>query len=91
MPAKPTKNSRTFTVELPVDLLEAFSQFAESRGETKREVLIAALRRHMASPPPPPIVPALPPLPPMVFMPPGPVATFTEPQALRPAKRKGKK
>lgn len=77
MPANPTKNSRTFTAELPVDLLEAFSQFAESRGETKREVLIAALRRHMAHPPPPPVVPELPPLPPVTT--PGP------------AKKRGKK
>lgn len=80
MPANPTKNTRMVSAELPVELADALKQFATGRGEKVRDVLIAALRRHMASPPPPPVVPELPPLPPMAA-----------PAPMMPAKRKGKK
>jgi hypothetical protein len=65
MPANPTKNAKQFSTELPVDVLEALKRFATDRGEKVRDVVIAALRRHMANPPPPPVPPPLPPLPPV--------------------------
>jgi hypothetical protein len=65
MPKVPTKNTTPFSTELPTDLVEALRAFASQRGEKVKDVVIMALRRHMATPPPPPVVPELPPLPPV--------------------------
>lgn len=65
MPKRPVHGTGQINAEVPVELLDEVKRFASSRGEKVREVLIAALRRHMANPPPPPVVPELPPLPPV--------------------------
>jgi len=44
-------------------ILEEVRQFVTDRGETLREVVEMALRRHMDNPPPKPVVPPLPPVP----------------------------
>jgi len=55
-------------LELPVEVIDDAKGFARSRGETLSKVMVAALRRHMASPPP---IPEMVPLPPeMVPLPP---------------------
>ncbi len=64
MPKNPTKGAKLVSYELPTELVEHLRAFAEGRGERAKDVVVQALRRHMANPPPPPQVPADPPLPP---------------------------
>jgi hypothetical protein len=71
MPIRPSKNIVPKYIEFPSELASETEAFAKDRGETFREVVIQALRRHMANPPPPPV--PLPP-PPLVPLPPVPVA-----------------
>jgi hypothetical protein len=65
-----TKGTTQVGTSLDSALVESAREFAKSRGETFREVLEAALQRHMANPPPiktpppPPVYPPLPPFPP---------------------------
>ena len=66
MPTNRTKGVKGVYVELPPEVLDEAKQFAETRGETFREVVTQALRRHLAYPPPPPPPPA----PPLPFPPP---------------------
>jgi hypothetical protein len=77
MPKQPTKGTKTVTMELPEVLIEQAKEFAQSRRESFKEVVVQALQRHMAYPPSPP-VPVVPP----------PIAPF--PSETPPAK-KGKK
>lgn len=70
MARKSTKGTTQLGAEVSAELAAHMREFARSRGETLREVIEMALRRHMANPPPridppplPPIVP-LPPFPP---------------------------
>lgn len=62
------KGTETLGVGINKELAAEFRAFATNRGETMREVLEAALRRHMdnppppAAPPPPPVYPPLPPV-----------------------------
>jgi hypothetical protein len=69
MPKRPVEGTAQVNAELPVELLDELKRFAASRGETVRAVILMALRRHMANPPPPP-VPT--PLPPLIPLPPVP-------------------
>jgi len=62
---KPKKVNRTttpITMQLTADLVEELKAFASSRGETIRQTVELALRRHFASPPPLMQIPPLPPL-----------------------------
>lgn len=77
MPVRPTKGTRQTNLELPVDVIDTAKEFARSRGETLSEVVVAALRRHMANPPP---LPETVPLPPV-----------TSAELKKPAAKKGKK
>ena len=61
MPTNRTKGVKGVYVELPPELIDEAKQFADKRGETFREVVTEALRRHLAYPPPPPPSPAPPP------------------------------
>lgn len=61
MPTRPSQGLKGVYVELPPEVIDEAKQFAEKRGESFREVVLAALRRHMAYPPPPPPPPAPPP------------------------------
>ena len=62
MPKRPMKGTKAVTLEIPEELLTQVKTFAERRDERFREVVVEALRRHLAYPPPPPAPPA--PLPP---------------------------
>jgi hypothetical protein len=53
---------RAMTFEMDPAVYAAFEAFCAKRGEKKGQVIVQALRRHMASPPP---LPELPPLPPV--------------------------
>ena len=80
MPKNPTANTVQVMIEFPTDFAEVVKAFAKNRGETRKAVVIAALRRHMANPPPIPVpapLPDLPPLPPVAVAP-----------AVKPAKKK---
>lgn len=61
------KGTETLGVGINKDLAAEMRAFAAKRGETMREVLEAAVRRHMDNPPPlvPPPPPIYPPLPPV--------------------------
>jgi hypothetical protein len=72
MPSRPTKGTRQTNLELPIDVVEAARRFAASRGETLSEVVVTALKRHMANPPPTPDSFPLPPV-----APPAPEAATT--------------
>ena len=62
MPPKPQRGTAQVNAELPVELLDEVKAFALGRGQTVREVIARALRRHLDSPPPlPPPDPPLPP------------------------------
>lgn len=65
MPTRPSKNVVAKYLEFPPDLAGEVEAFAESRGQTFKGVVVDALRRHLANPPPPPVPQALPPLPPV--------------------------
>jgi hypothetical protein len=56
------KGTESLAVGIDAALMEQLRAFVEKRSETIREVVEAALRRHMANPPP---VLELPPLPPV--------------------------
>ena len=63
-----TKGTTQVGTSLDSALVAELKAFAMDRGETLREVLEAAIRRHMANPPPikvPPPPPVYPPLPPV--------------------------
>jgi hypothetical protein len=63
MPKQPVKGTKQVLLELPEGLVADAKAFAASRGETLKEVVIGALRRHMAYPPqpkPPPVPPPIP-------------------------------
>jgi hypothetical protein len=62
MPIRPTKGTKQTNLELPIEVIDRAREFAKSRGETLSEVVVAALRRHMANPPP---LPGSVPLPPV--------------------------
>lgn len=62
MPIRPTKGTRQTNLELPTDVIDRAKEFAKSRGETLSEVVVAALLRHMANPPPRPEDVPLPPV-----------------------------
>lgn len=67
-----TKGTRQMAVEVTTLLADEFKAFCKGRGETVRQNLEAAMRRHMDNPPPPlvpPPPPVYPPLPPVT--PPG--------------------
>lgn len=63
MPIRPTKGTRQTNLELPVEVIDQAKAFAKGRGETLGEVIVAALKRHMANPPPLPAEVPLPPVP----------------------------
>ena len=63
MPRRPTKGAAPLYLELPAELLAEVRAFAETRGETVRQVAVMAFRRHMTYPPPPPVPPPVEPLP----------------------------
>lgn len=60
MPIRPSANVVGKYVELPLDLVADAERFAVDRGLKFREVVIEALRRHLAFPPPPPTLAPLP-------------------------------
>lgn len=62
-----THGTGQLNLEIELTLLEALRKFVRARGETQRQAVELALRRHMANPPP---IPELPPLPPVTV--PGP-------------------
>jgi hypothetical protein len=74
MPIRPSKGIVPKYIEFPSELATETEAFAKGRGESFREVVIQALRRHMANPPPPPV--PLPP-PPLVPLPPVPAVGAT--------------
>jgi hypothetical protein len=76
MVRKNVKGAKQFNSEIAESLVDEFREFCKSRGESVRDHLEMAIRRHIDNPPPP-FKPAAPPLPPV----PSPT----------PAKRKGKK
>lgn len=80
MPKNPTKGTKQVLLELPESLVEQAKEFASSRGETFKQMVIEAIRRHMAYPSPPPPPPAPEPTP----------APFPDDSATAPSK-KGKK
>jgi hypothetical protein len=57
-----TPGTGQLNLEIELALLEALREFVRNRGETQRQAVEMALRRHMANPPP---IPELPPLPPV--------------------------
>lgn len=61
------KGTKQLGVGIDERLADEFKTFCESRGETIRAAVEAALRRHMDNPPPmvPPPPPVYPPLPPV--------------------------
>jgi hypothetical protein len=63
MPRRPTKGAKPLYLELPEALLAELQAFAGGRGETVKQVVELAVRRHMAYPPPPPAPPPVEPLP----------------------------
>ena len=56
-----TKGAKQFSYELPEEDVDAFREFARSRGQTVSHVLLRAIRRYMAYPEPvasePPLTP----------------------------------
>lgn len=52
MPVRPSKDVKAKYLELPSDLDSAVTDFATGRGLTYRAVVVDALRRHLAYPPP---------------------------------------
>jgi hypothetical protein len=64
MPTRPSKNVVGKYLEFPPGLAGAVERFAKARGQSFKAVVVEALRRHMANPPPLPELPPLPPVPP---------------------------
>lgn len=76
-----TKGSKQFAYEIPAEVVDAFREFARSRGKTVSAELVRALKRHMAFPEP-------------VFEEPDPVpytAPVGEPENPPPARAKKRK
>lgn len=61
MPRQPVKGTKQVLVELPEQLVADAKAFAAKRTQTFKDVVIEALRRHMAYPPPAPEPPVEPP------------------------------
>lgn len=78
MPRRDVKGAKQFNAEIDTDLADQFRAFCKGRGESLRDHLELALRRHLENPPPP-LKPTAPPLPPVTV--PGAVAK-------KPGKRK---
>ena len=90
MPKRPVTGTGQINAELPTELLNQVKTFAKGRGESLREVLMAALIRHMANPPP--LVPPPPPVPPpLPVYPPLPPVTAPGAEQKKPAPKKPKK
>ena len=60
-----TPGTKQVAAEIAGGLLDEFKAFAKARGQTLREHLELAMRRHLDNPPPPPVKPVVPPLPPV--------------------------
>jgi hypothetical protein len=88
MPVRPSKNVTGKYIELPSELAAEVDKFAEKRGESFKAVVVDALRRHMAYPPPPPVPVAPPPLPPITPLPP---VTASEPDTKKPTAKTQRK
>lgn len=88
MPIRPSNNVVGKYIEFDTDLAEQVAAFAAARRQKFREVVMEALRRHLAFPPP--TTPAaFPPLPPLLSSPTGPpVARPEPPAATEPAPKK---
>jgi hypothetical protein len=54
MPTRPSTNVVAKYLELPPELAAQVQAFADARGETFKAVVVHALRRHLAYPPPQP-------------------------------------
>jgi hypothetical protein len=52
MPIRPSKNVVAKYLELPPGLAREVEKFAKSRGQSFKGVVVEALRRHLAYPPP---------------------------------------
>jgi hypothetical protein len=83
MARKSTKGTKQVGAEVAGDLLEEFKQFCVARGDTLRQHLEMAMRRHLDNPPP---VLAPPPLPPVTSPP--PVSTAKKPKPKQKTARK---
>jgi hypothetical protein len=59
-----TKGTKQLGAELAAPLVDEFRDFVKGRGESIRDHMELALRRHMDNPPPP-LKPSAPPLPPI--------------------------
>ena len=57
-----TAGTGQLNLEIELSLLERLRAFVRDRGETLRQAVELALRRHMANPPPKPELPPLPPV-----------------------------
>jgi hypothetical protein len=62
MPKQPVKGTKQVLFELPEQLVEDAKAFAKKRSESLKDVVIQALHRHMANPPPLPTDTPLPPV-----------------------------
>jgi hypothetical protein len=64
MPRRDVKGTKQFNSEIDEKVADEFREFCRSRGESVRDHLELALRRHLDNPPPP-LKPVAPPLPPV--------------------------
>lgn len=64
MPSRGSKNVVQIVIEFPPDAAQAVRSFAHIRGQTVKDVVLHALRRHIKYPPPPPDPNPTEPLPP---------------------------
>ncbi len=83
MARRDVKGAKQFNYEIDATTADAFRAFCKGRGESVRDHLEMALRRHLDNPPPP-FKPAAPPLPPVT----SPAAAEEKPAA---PKKGGKK
>jgi hypothetical protein len=63
MPIRPSKNVAAKYLEFDPAFLEEAETFAKKRGQSFKSVVVEALKRHMANPPPLPADIPLPPVP----------------------------
>lgn len=63
MPIRPSKNVAAKYLEFDPVFLADVEAFAENRGQSFKAVVVEALKRHMANPPPLPSEVPLPPVP----------------------------
>lgn len=54
MASKPVKGTKQVLIELPEPLVVEAKAFATERGQTFKDVVVEAMRRHLAYPPPAP-------------------------------------